>query len=850
MDETRPAPPAADNRIRKGSGIGLAASRAAHGADGGGHECIGRGNLTPTSGATPRWDRAALTTLDPRAHRSAAALAGPPPDEPLMRILLVHNLPPWDPRAGGGQRIQHEIAVHAAAAGHDVRVLYSGDGVGAPDTPYRMVWAQEHQRLMANAVALARAARRLLAEWRPEVVHASAAEAGLLPLVLPPGVPLVATSHHPDPPALPPSLSPLSPSSFAVLRRLQNPYLEAHLLRRAHRVVATSAWGADILRQLGYMPSSRPVAVVHNGVGEDWMRTDVATHRPDGDPTILCLGRIEPAKGWDVLLAAMARSEAPRSARIAFVGTGPDEHALSASLAGQGLSDRVELVGWLDPPAIRDRLSRAIAMVLPSRRENYPLVLLEAMAAGVPVVTTRVGGIPEMIDDGRSGLLVPPDDPSALATALARVCADEGLRDRLIEGGREVAERHRWDRIVAQLVDEYRLARELARPVPRPAASPLSDLYRRASARAASARAPRGDGSAPPDDAARIALVRPGRLGDLLLTDPLVAALEERYPRARIELITDAADRVPPWMLEGRVAQRTLALRRGPDAWRRPGDSERGASLGALAEDWATAPPDVLLFAVDLADPIFRLLAAELTKAAANAWRAGLASGRGPFAELHAVIKPGPATEHESVRLLRLAAAVGAPTGFRLPRVPSAQSPLPPWPGPTLVVHPGASRPKRRWPLARWSELAARLGGEGIRTVVVGDRTDREHVPALGIDFDDGSLVDRVGALDLLGLAAVLGGADVFAGNDSFPFHLATAAGTPALVLVGPGAARWWSYPADHVTVLREPVICSPRSGEECPVCTTCPHGACMQSIRLETVVNAVRGALTAQRAR
>ena len=427
-----------------------------------------------------------------------------------------------------------------------------------------------------------------------------------------------------------------------------------------------------------YLPSSRPVAVVPNGVGEDWTRTTEGAHRPAGDPTILCVGRLEPAKGWDVLLAAMALPEASRSARIAFVGTGPDEHALTEGLFEQGLADRVELLGWLDPPALRDRLTRAIALVLPSRRENYPLVLLEAMAAGVPVVTTRVGGIPEMIDDGRSGLLVPPDDPDALATALARVSTDEGLRGRLIEGGREVAERHRWDRIVVRMVAEYQLARELARPVPRPAASPLSDLYRRASARAASARAPRGDGSAPPDDAARIALVRPGRLGDLLLTDPLVAALEERYPRARIELITDAADRVPPWMLEGRVAQRTLALRRGPDAWRRPGDSERGASLGALAKDWATAPPDVLLFAVDLTDPIFRLLAAELAKAAANAWRAGLAYGRGPFAELHAVIEPGPATEHESVRLLRLAAAVGAHSGFRLPRVPRAPSPLAP----------------------------------------------------------------------------------------------------------------------------------------------------------------------------
>ena len=137
--------------------------------------------------------------------------------------------------------------------------------------------------------------------------------------------------------------------------------------------------------------------------------------------------------------------------------------------------------------------------------------------------------------------------------------------------------------------------------------------------------------------------------------------------------------------------------------------------------------------------------------------------------------------------------------------------------------------------------MAARLATEGIRTVAVGDQADREHLAGLGIDFDEDALVNRVGALDLLELAAVLRGADGFAGNDSFPFHVATAAGTPSLVLVGPGAARWSAYPADHVTVLREPVICSPHEGEECPVYTTCPHGACMQSIQLDTVVDAVR---------
>ena len=164
-----------------------------------------------------------------------------------------------------------------------------------------------------------------------------------------------------------------------------------------------------------------------------------------------------------------------------------------------------------------------------------------------------------------------------------------------------------------------------------------------------------------------------------------------------------------------------------------------------------------------------------------------------------------------------------------------------------MIVHPGASRPTKRWPLERWGHLATRLAAAGWRTVVVGDQGERADREALGIAFDDHAFIDRIGSLDLPPLAATIGGADAFVGNDSFPFHLAVAAHKPTLVLVGPGAARWSAYPVDHVTVVRKPVLCSPRFGEECPVYTTCPHGACMQSIRPEAVVDVLLRSATPQ---
>jgi ADP-heptose:LPS heptosyltransferase len=160
------------------------------------------------------------------------------------------------------------------------------------------------------------------------------------------------------------------------------------------------------------------------------------------------------------------------------------------------------------------------------------------------------------------------------------------------------------------------------------------------------------------------------------------------------------------------------------------------------------------------------------------------------------------------------------------------------------VLHPGASLPSKQWPLARWGEVAARLRAEGVRVVVVGGPEERARLAALGIDFDERTALDRVGTLDLRTLARALGEADAFAGNDSFPFHLAAAARVPSVVLVGPGAPRWTAYPVPHVTVLRDPVMCSPRDGGECPVYTTCPHGACMQNIRVAAVAGAVRAAL------
>ena len=104
-------------------------------------------------------------------------------------------------------------------------------------------------------------------------------------------------------------------------------------------------------------------------------------------------------------------------------------------------------VGHLGRAEVREAMGKARALVLPSRAENYPLVLLEAMATGLPVITTRVGGIPEMITSGESGLLVGAEDRDALVEALLRVEQEPALCESLATAGLAVARRHRWEKV-------------------------------------------------------------------------------------------------------------------------------------------------------------------------------------------------------------------------------------------------------------------------------------------------------------------------------------------------------------------------------------------------------------------
>ncbi len=175
----------------------------------------------------------------------------------------------------------------------------------------------------------------------------------------------------------------------------------------------------------------------------------------DGAPLVVYAGRVSFEKRVDVLAEAVdaLRDEA----RFAVVGEGPARAWLEERLAGTG----TVFTGFLSGDELGAAYASADAFAFPSDSETLGFAALEAMAAGVPVVAARAGGIPHVVEDGRTGLLVDPGSGPALAAGLRRLLDDENLRSRLAAAGRREAERWSWTAATRELVAYYRRALRL-----------------------------------------------------------------------------------------------------------------------------------------------------------------------------------------------------------------------------------------------------------------------------------------------------------------------------------------------------------------------------------------------------
>ena len=326
-----------------------------------------------------------------------------------MRILQVCSVTTF----GGGERHLADLSVALADLGHEV---YAASVPGSP------LWTELSFLTKGNTFALSRRnyVKNLIGlagfvrTHGIEIVHAHAARdyhLAALAVRLASRGRLVLTRH-----------------ALFPLRRINRP-----LLRNAGRVIAVSQAVAESLRQSGVIESSK-ITVVHNGIATD--RFDHSGTRSGELPVLVgTVGHLAPIKGQDIFVRAAALISARRQV-VKFVVIGEDKSpqmshrkSLESLVAELGLSGIVTMPGWRDDmPAL---LSSLTLFVSAARSEPFGLAIVEAMAAGLPIVAAASEGALEIIEDGLSGKLVPLDDPEALAQAINDLLDDPLERSRL-----------------------------------------------------------------------------------------------------------------------------------------------------------------------------------------------------------------------------------------------------------------------------------------------------------------------------------------------------------------------------------------------------------------------------------
>ncbi len=353
---------------------------------------------------------------------------------PQKVLFLIDHL-----HMGGAERMLAAVAPRVVARGNTVRVCVLdrdphpamaddliAAGVPVDRVPFGRIVDPPRWRQLY----------KYLGEQRPDVVHTQLEIANVAGLTLSKrlGLPTVSTLHTIEPRQ--------APSRSELRRRLERRILS----RCADRVVCVSQALLDFCRNEHGMPADR-LRLLHNGIDIGAFRPLLGEARnrvrrsmglaPDA-PVFITVAVLRRPKGIEFMIRAFALlCRRDPDARYLIVGSGDDRERLEALAWDLGVSAQVIFAGMRDD--IPELVAASDVFVLPTLTEALPTVLAEAAASGTPIVASAVGGVPEMVEDGETGLLVPPSDSEALAEACGRLLADPALRQRMGKAARGLA---------------------------------------------------------------------------------------------------------------------------------------------------------------------------------------------------------------------------------------------------------------------------------------------------------------------------------------------------------------------------------------------------------------------------
>ena len=363
---------------------------------------------------------------------------------PRPRIAIVITR---SDSVGGSQIHVRDLAMALQRDEHPVRILAGGYGpfipmlqrCGLDVCPQPYLVGPVDPRTDARAVI---ELRRALRDFGPDLIALHTAKAGLVGRLasVSLGVPTV---HCPHGWAFVRGVAAGRAALFRGIERLAAPLCD--------RIITVSEFSRRLALRAG-VGTAQQLRSVPNGVPD--VPPSQRARPGDGPPTLIVVARLDEPKDPFVLLRALATLR-DRAWALEWVGDGPLRNPAERLARALGLTARCRFVGAQSDVA--ERLARASVLVLPTRHEAMPLCVLEAMRAGLPVVASAVGGIPEAVQGGRTGHLVPPSDPAALALALTPLLDNRALRRSQGEAGRRRYEaRFSFERQYADTLDVYR----------------------------------------------------------------------------------------------------------------------------------------------------------------------------------------------------------------------------------------------------------------------------------------------------------------------------------------------------------------------------------------------------------
>jgi glycosyltransferase involved in cell wall biosynthesis len=373
-----------------------------------------------------------------------------------MKICLTIYSSPWSEFAGGGQIAVHHLACALQRMGHDVHVLYSkshGEKI-SEKPPYTLHWATHFHCATLNfdIFSFARALKRLMKWEQFDIIHGNAEEAYFASdIARNSKAGYLFTSHanmiletgivH----------GMLRPLTF--LKNLNN-YLLRSSAFKASRVITFSEFSKKLVLKGLRKKKGKRVIVVSPGIDPSWFESQ---RQAEGSKDLVLWGRMEEQKGIPELLRAL-REVAQRipEVRLHLIGEGNMTESYRKQARDLGVQDRVSFHGWMSVDAIQEFISKCAVGVFPSRVESFGLSMAEAMGAGLPIIATRVGALPEFIEDGVTGTLVSPGNIPALYRAILEKLENPDRAKALADAGREtVLLRFSWDQAARGMTEIY-----------------------------------------------------------------------------------------------------------------------------------------------------------------------------------------------------------------------------------------------------------------------------------------------------------------------------------------------------------------------------------------------------------